>query len=71
MGIKQLGGDCVIMDWNKSNFAISPIRFEATYVSRHLDLLMARLKRHDDDRALAESAAIWDCSDFPLTVAQM
>ena len=46
------------MDWDKSNFPISPIRFEATYVSRHLDLLMARLKRHDDDRALAEFAGV-------------
>ena len=58
MGIKQLGGDCVVMDWDKSNFAISPIRYEATYVSRHVDLLMARLKCHDDTRRLAEFARV-------------
>ena len=58
MGIKQLGGDCVVMDWDKSNFAISPIRFEATYVSRHVDLLMARLKHHEDTRRLAAFAEV-------------
>lgn len=54
MGIKLLGGDAVVMDWDNSNFAISPIRYEAAYVSRHVDLVMARLKRHADTHALAE-----------------
>jgi ornithine carbamoyltransferase len=59
-------GDCVVMDWDKSNFAISPIRFEATYVSRHVDLLMARVKCHDDTRKLAEFAGVPVIRRIPL-----
>ncbi len=48
----------VVMDWDKSNFAISPIRYEARYVSRHADIIMARLMRHSDLVQLAESADV-------------
>jgi len=58
LGIQQLGGRAVVMDWDKSNFAISPIRYEARYVSRHADVIMARLIRHSDLRQLAESADV-------------
>ncbi len=58
MGIKILGGDAVVMDWDKSNFAISPIRYESAYVSRHMDLVMARLKHHKDTHALAEFSGV-------------
>jgi ornithine carbamoyltransferase len=58
MGIKQLGGEAVVMDWDSSNFAISPIRFEARYVSRHMDLVMARLKEHEDTQTLAEFSGV-------------
>jgi ornithine carbamoyltransferase len=46
------------MDWDSSNFAISPIRFEARYVSRHMDLVMARLKEHEDTQTLAEFSGV-------------
>lgn len=46
--IHQLGGYAVTMDWDKSNFAISPIRYESRYVSRNCDVIMARLKRYQD-----------------------
>lgn len=58
LGIQELGGRAVVMDWDKSNFAISPIRYEARYVSRHADLIMARLLRHLDLVELAESARV-------------
>ena len=58
MGIRQLGGNAMVMDWDKSNFAISPIKFEARYVSRHMDLVMARLKEHKDSHALAEFSKV-------------
>lgn len=58
MGIRQLGGNAMVMDWDKSNFAISPIKFEAHYVSRHMDLVMARLKHHRDSHALAEFSSV-------------
>jgi ornithine carbamoyltransferase len=52
--INQLGGYAVPMDWDSSNFSISPIRYESRYASRNSDLIMARLKNHAD---LAELAA--------------
>lgn len=58
LGIKLLGGEALVMDWEQSNFAISPIRFEAKYVSRHMDLIMARLKRHEDTQTLAEFSGV-------------
>lgn len=58
LGVQELGGRAVVMDWDKSNFAISPIRYEARYVSRHADLIMARLLRHSDLVQLADSADV-------------
>ncbi len=58
LGIQELGGRAVVMDWDKSNFAISPIRYEARYVSRHVHIIMARLLRHRDVRELAASAPV-------------
>lgn len=58
LGMQELGGRAVVMDWDSSNFAISPIKYEARYVSRHADALMARLLRHDDLRELAAAAPV-------------
>ncbi len=58
IGIQELGGRSIFMDWNTSNFAISPIRYEAMYVARHIDLIMARLVRHSDVVALADAIDI-------------
>lgn len=43
-----------MMDWNSSNFSISPIKYEVQYASRNIDFIMARLKRHSDLLELAE-----------------
>lgn len=53
IGMGRMGGHVVNMDWNTSNFAISPLEYEARYVSTHMDVVMARLKRHEDTRTLA------------------
>lgn len=58
LGIQELGGRAVVMEWDKSNFAISPIRYEARYVARHADLIMARLIRHRDVAELADNAGV-------------
>jgi len=58
LGVQELGGRAVVMDWDKSNFAISPIRYEARYVSRHVHMIMARLLRHSDVRELAAAAPV-------------
>jgi ornithine carbamoyltransferase len=56
--INQLGGYAVPMDWDASNFSISPIRYEARYASRNSDLIMARLKKHADLAELAEYSQV-------------
>ncbi len=58
IGVQQLGGKAVVMDWDESNFAISPIKYEARYVSGHVDLVMARLKQHGDVQALVEHSTV-------------
>ena len=58
IGMGRLGGQSLIMDWDKSNFSISPIEYEARYASIHADLIMARLKVHGDTRRLAESSQV-------------
>ncbi|MDR6552546.1 ornithine carbamoyltransferase [Paenibacillus qinlingensis] len=52
-GVHQMGGYAVNMDWDSSNFRISPIQYEARYVSRNCDVIMARLKKHEDLLELA------------------
>ena len=57
-GMKRMGGYTVVMNWDASNFAVSPIKYEARYVSRGSDLIMARLKRHADLAELAAHSAV-------------
>jgi ornithine carbamoyltransferase len=56
--IEQLGGYAVRLDWQDSNFSISPLSYEARYVSSNCDVIMARLKRHADLRELAANSAV-------------
>jgi len=58
LGMKKLGGDTLVMDWSRSNFSISPIRYEAAYVSRMVDCIMARLVKNSDIRELADSSSV-------------
>ncbi|WP_244209123.1 ornithine carbamoyltransferase [Paenibacillus ferrarius] len=52
-GVNQMGGYAVTMDWNASNFSLSPIQYEVRYASRNCDVIMARLKKHTDLLELA------------------
>jgi ornithine carbamoyltransferase len=58
LGMKQLGGDAVVMDWEGSNFTISPVVYEARYLETVFDCIMARVRRHEDMRALADAVQI-------------
>ncbi|WP_274648671.1 ornithine carbamoyltransferase [Paenibacillus humicola] len=57
-GIHQMGGYATVMDWDSSNFSISPISHEARYASRNCSLIMARLKKHEDLLQLAEYSSV-------------
>ena len=58
MGIARLGGRSIVLDWDTTNFAISPIAYEARYVSQHAHLIMARLKQHGDLLELARHSRV-------------
>jgi ornithine carbamoyltransferase len=57
-GINQMGGYPIVMDWDSSNFSISPIQYEAQYASRNCDVIMARLKKHSDVLELAKYSKV-------------
>ncbi|MFE5323858.1 ornithine carbamoyltransferase [Paenibacillus sp. NPDC056579] len=57
-GMNQMGGYAVPMDWDSSNFSISPIQYEARYASRNCDVIMARLKHHSDLLELAKYSTV-------------
>jgi ornithine carbamoyltransferase len=56
--IHELGGYAVRLDWRESNFSISPLSFEARYVSSNCDAIMARLRRYEDLRELADNSSV-------------
>jgi len=56
--IAQLGGYSVVLDWDKSNFSISPIEYEAQYVSRNCDVIVARLRHHTALQQLAANSRV-------------
>ena len=58
LGMKRLGGSTIVMDWNKSNFSISPLRYEARYVGSMVDVILARLLRNADIVELAQNAGV-------------
>lgn len=56
--IHQMGGYALRMNWQESNFSISPLALEARYVGTTVDAVMARLLRHQDVAELAAHAGI-------------
>ncbi|KPJ80091.1 MAG: hypothetical protein AMS17_20950 [Spirochaetes bacterium DG_61] len=58
LGMKKLGGRTIVMDWQRSNFAISPISYEARYVGSMVDIVLARLLKNEDIVELARTAGV-------------
>jgi ornithine carbamoyltransferase len=58
LGMKELGGNTVVMDWEKSNFAISPLKYESRYLATVFDCILARLVKNTNIVELAESVDI-------------
>lgn len=48
VGMTELGGHAVYIDWLTSNFVLSGIEYETAYVSRNVSCIMARLLAHED-----------------------
>jgi ornithine carbamoyltransferase len=54
----QLGGSFVELDWAKSSFVLGSIDDETRCLSRYADLIMARLKLHEDIVHMANASTV-------------
>ena len=48
VGMTQMGGHAVYMDWQATNFALADLKDEAQVLSRYVDAIVARMKHHSD-----------------------
>jgi ornithine carbamoyltransferase len=48
VGVAELGGQPVYIDWRTSNFTLGELQDEVKVLSRYFDLVMARVYRHED-----------------------
>lgn len=48
VGMTELGGHAVYIDWMTSNFVLSGIEYETEYLSRNVSCIMARVMHHED-----------------------
>lgn len=58
VGMTQLGGHAIYLDWRTTQFTISDIRDEAKCLSRFVDIIMARLLKHEDLRKMADASEV-------------
>jgi ornithine carbamoyltransferase len=54
----QLGGSIVELDWEKSNFKMSSVADETRCLDRYVDIIMARLIRHQDIDEMARVSRV-------------
>jgi ornithine carbamoyltransferase len=57
-GMTALGGQYIIQNWEDSNFSVGEIQDEVRYVSRHANVIMARLKTNADINLMAQHSAV-------------
>jgi ornithine carbamoyltransferase len=57
-GISELGGWFLNLDWAKSNLTISPLKYEARYLSSNCSIIMARVKLHKTFKELTDHSTV-------------
>jgi ornithine carbamoyltransferase len=57
-GMHELGGFHFAQRWDESNFAVGEPEDEVRYVARNVDVVVARLRRHQDLRRMAEACPV-------------
>jgi ornithine carbamoyltransferase len=57
-GMTEMGGHAIYLDWLSTNFQLSDIDYEATYLSRNVSLIMARMKKHEDLLELTKGSQV-------------
>jgi ornithine carbamoyltransferase len=58
VAMTQLGGHAVFLDWRTTNFMLADIADETKYLSRNVDIIMARLMRHKDMQTMAQTSLV-------------
>lgn len=58
VAMTQLGGHALFIDWRTTNFALADIADEVKYLSRNVDVIMARLMRNVDLVKMAEASRV-------------
>ena len=58
VGMTQMGGHAVYMDWGATNFALADLKDEAQVLSRYVDGIVARMKHNDDLLNLASGSEV-------------
>lgn len=58
IGMQQLGGKAVFLDWKSTQFAMSDIRDETQVLCRYADIIMARLIKNSDLLKMAKASSV-------------
>jgi len=58
VGMTQMGGHAMYMDWRTTNFALADLDDEARVLSKYADGIVARMLRHAELRLLAQGSEV-------------
>ncbi len=58
IGMAQLGGQAVYLDWRSSNFGLADLGDEIRVLSTYVNFIVARLLHHEDVKAVAAAATV-------------
>jgi ornithine carbamoyltransferase len=58
VGIHQMGGHSIYLDWRTTNFTLGDMEDEIRCISRYVDVIMARVYEHKEVVAMANAASI-------------
>ena len=58
VAMTQLGGHAIYLDWRSTNLVLAELRDEIRYLSRNVDVLMARVLTFDQVREMADFSAV-------------
>ncbi|MEM2119183.1 MAG: ornithine carbamoyltransferase [Candidatus Bathyarchaeia archaeon] len=58
VAMTQLGGHALYIDWRTTNFALADIADETRYLSRNVDVIMARLLKNAELNSMAEASQV-------------
>ena len=58
VAMTHLGGHALFIDWRTTNFALADIADEVKYLSRNVDIIMARLVKNSDLMKMTEASRV-------------